>query len=217
MAVVNNTNNSLLYVSDITDLVEVDANSGKIINRYNAPGSGFLNDVASDNQRHVYVSDTVTNTIYRLDTKNLGNNSNNNNASLQVWLQTPELNGPNGLYVDDTNNRLIVVSFGAFSNPGGSIRVVDLQNRTMSSLGEEGTAVPIGGLDGVEADSTGRYYYVTDNPAGKLYVVNSNGTGYETLDLQKQRTADLGTILDQNMIIIPMMQENKLEAFRIMG
>jgi hypothetical protein len=218
MAVVNNTNNSLLYVSDITDLIEVDVNSGKIINRYNAPGSGFLNDVASDNQGHVYVSDTVTNTIYRLDTKNLGNNSNNNNnASLQVWLQTPELNGPNGLYVDDTNNRLIVVSFGAFSNPGGSIRVVDLQNRTMSSLGEEGTAVPIGGLDGVEADSTGRYYYVTDNPAGKLYVVNSNGTGYETLDLQKQGTADLGTIVDQNMIIIPMMQENKLEAFRIMG
>src|SRR5215216_6727385 len=218
MAVVNNTNNSLLYVSDITDLVEVDVNSGKIINRYNAPGSGFLNDVASDNQGHVYVSDTVTNTIYRLDTKNLVNKSNNNNnASLQVWLQTPELNGPNGLYVDDTNNRLIVVSFGAFSNPGGSIRVVDLQNRTMSSLGEEGIAVPIGGLDGVEADSTGRYYYVTDNPAGKLYVVNSNGTGYETLDLQEQRTADLGTILDQNMIIIPMMQQNKLEAFRIMG
>jgi sugar lactone lactonase YvrE len=215
MAIINNTNNTLLYVSDITDLVEVDINSGKIINRYNAPGSAFLNDVASDNQGHVYVSDTVTNTIYRLDTKNLGN-SNNNNASLQVWLQTPELNGPNGLYVDDTNNKLIVVSFGAFSNPGGSIRVVDLQNRTMSSLGEEGTAVPIGGLDGVEADSTGRYYYVTDNTAGKLFVVNSNGTGYETLDLLRQGTADLGTILDQNMIIIPMIQDNKLEAFRIM-
>src|SRR5215216_1706087 len=119
MTITNNniTNNTLLYVSDITDLVEIDVNSGKIINRYNAPGSGFLNDVASDNQGYVYVSDTVTNTIYRLDTKNLGNNSNNNNASLQVWLQTPELNGPNGLYVDDTNNRLIVVSFGAFSNP----------------------------------------------------------------------------------------------------
>jgi hypothetical protein len=87
----------------------------------------------------------------------------------------------------------------------------------MSSLGgEEGTAaVPIGGLDGIEADNTGRYYYVTDNTAGKLYVVNSNETGYETLDLQKQGTADLGTILDQNMIIIPMMQDNKLEAFRI--
>jgi DNA-binding beta-propeller fold protein YncE len=87
--------------------------------------------------------------------------------------------GLNGLYIDDTNNKLIVVSFGAISNPGGSIRVVDLQNRTMSSLGKEGTAVPMGGLDGVEADSTGRYYYVTDNTEGKLFVVNSNGTGYE--------------------------------------
>ncbi len=219
MAIINNTtNNTVLYVSDITDLVEIDINSGKVINRYNAPGSAFLNDVASDNQGHVYVSDTVTNTIYRLDTKNLGNssnNNNNNNASLQVWLQSPELNGPNGLYVDNTNNKLIVVSFGAFSNPSGTIRVVDLQNHTMNSLGEEGTAVPIGGLDGIEADSTGRYYYVTDNAGGKLYVVNSNGTGYETLDLQNQGAADLGIILDQNMIIIPMMQDNKLEAYRI--
>src|ERR671924_703473 len=216
MAITNNTDNTLLYVSDITDLVEIDINSGKIINRYNAPGSAFLNDVASDNQGHVYVSDTVTSTIYRLDTKNLGNSSNNNNTtSLQVWLQSPELNGPNGLYVDDTNNKLIVVSFGAFSKPGGSIKAVDLQNRTMSSLGEEGTAVPIGGLDGIEADTTGRHYYVTDNTAGKLYVVNSNGTGYETLDLQKQGTADLGIILDQDMIIIPMIQGNKLEAYRI--
>jgi hypothetical protein len=193
MTITNNniTNNTILYVSDITDLVEIDVNSGKIINRYNAPGSAFLNDVASDNQGYVYVSDTATNTIYRLDTKNLGDNStNNSNAPLQVWLQTPELNGPNGLYVDNSNNKLIVASLGAFSNPAGSIRVVDLQNRTVNSLGNEGTAVPIGGLDGIEADSTGRYYYVTDNAGGKLYVVNSNGTGYETLDLQNQGTAD---------------------------
>ena len=218
MTITNNniTNNTLLYVSDITDLVEIDVNSGKIINRYNAPGSAFLNDVASDNQGYVYVSDTVTNTIYRLDTKNLGDNStNNSNASLQVWLQTPELNGPNGLYVDNSNNKLIVASLGAFSNPAGSIRVVDLQNRTVSGLGNEGTAVPIGGLDGIEADSTGRYYYVTDNAGGKLYVVNSNGTGYETLDLQNQGAADLGVILDENLIIIPMMQDNKLEAYRM--
>src|SRR5919197_4959587 len=216
MTLINSSNSKLLYVSDITDLIEIDINSGKIINRYNAPGSAFLNDVASDNQGHIYVSDTAANIIYRLDTKNLGNSSNNN-ASLEVWLQSPELNGPNGLYVDNTNNKLIVVLFGAFSKPGGSIKVVDLQNRTMSSLGKEGTAVPIGGLDGIEADTTGRHYYVTDNTAGKLYVVNSNGTGYETLDLQKQGTADLGTILDQNMIIIPMIQDNKLEAYRIIG
>ena len=33
---------SKLYVSDITDLVEIDIASGKIIKRFNAPGSSFL-------------------------------------------------------------------------------------------------------------------------------------------------------------------------------
>jgi DNA-binding beta-propeller fold protein YncE len=59
MAIYNNTK---LYVSDITDLVEIDITNGKIIKRFNAPGSVFLNDVASDNHGNIYVSDTGTNT-----------------------------------------------------------------------------------------------------------------------------------------------------------
>ncbi|MDQ3873014.1 MAG: hypothetical protein M3258_05320 [Thermoproteota archaeon] len=216
MTIVNSNNSKLLYVSDITDLVAIDINNGKIVNRYKAPGSAFLNDVASDNQGKIYVSDTVENIIYRLDTKELGNSSNNN-VPLQVWLKSPELDGPNGLYVDNTNNKLIVVSFGPFNKPGGSIKVVDLQNHTIGSLGREGTAVPIGGLDGIATDTTGRHYLVTDNAAGRLYVVNSNGTSYETIDLQRQGAADLGTITEENVIIIPMMQDNKLEAYRIIG
>ena len=51
-------NDSKLYVSDITDLVEIDIANGKIIKHYNAPGSAFLNDVASDNHGNIYVSDT---------------------------------------------------------------------------------------------------------------------------------------------------------------
>ena len=62
----NNNSSSRLYVSDITDLVEIDIGSGKIIKRFNAPGSTFLNDVALDDQGNIYVSDTVTNTIYKL-------------------------------------------------------------------------------------------------------------------------------------------------------
>ena len=55
----------------------------------------------------------VTNTIYKMDT-NL-----KNNTSLQVWLQSPELNGPNGLHVDNNKNKLIVVSVGSdLSKPG---------------------------------------------------------------------------------------------------
>jgi DNA-binding beta-propeller fold protein YncE len=204
-------NNSKLYVSDITDLVEIEIANGRIIKHYNAPGSAFLNDVVSDNHGNIYVSDTGTNTIYKLDT-NL-----KNNTSLQVWLQSPELNSPNGLYVDNNKNKLIVVSLGSdLSKPGGGMKIVDLENKTISSLGNEGTTTPVGGLDGIESDATGTHYYVTDNPAGKVYTVNADGTGYVTLiDLQRQGTADLEFIPAQSMIIIPIMQDNKLVAYKL--
>jgi DNA-binding beta-propeller fold protein YncE len=96
-----------LYVSDIIDLVEIYIASGRIIKRFNAPGSSFLNDVASDNQGNIYVSDTGTNTIYKLDT-NLGASI----SSLQVWLQIPQLNGPNGLLVDNNKNKINCCFFG---------------------------------------------------------------------------------------------------------
>ena len=59
MVIYNNNSSSRLYVSDITDLVEIDIGSGKIIKRFNAPGSAFLNDVALDDHGNIYVSDTV--------------------------------------------------------------------------------------------------------------------------------------------------------------
>src|SRR5215204_1521583 len=208
MAIYNN--NSKLYVSDITDLVEIEIANGRIIKHYNAPGSAFLNDVAYDNHGNIYVSDTGTNTIYKLDT-NL-----KNNTSLQVWLQSPELNSPNGLYVDNNKNKLIVASLGDLSKPGAGMKIVDLENKTITTLGKEGTTSPFGGLDGIESDTTGMHYYVTDNPVGKVYTVNADGTGYGTLiDLQRQGTADLEFIQGQNMIIIPIMQDNKIAAYKL--
>jgi len=202
-------NNNRLFVSDLTDLVEIDINTGKIIKRFNAPGSAFLNDVVSDKQGNIYVSDTITNTIYKLD-------GNNITSTLQPWLQSAQLNGPNGLHVDESKNKLIVASLGKFTKPGAGIEVVDLKNKTITPLGKEGTTSPFGGLDGIESDPTRERYYVTDNPAGKLYLVNADGTGYGTLiDLHTQGAADIGFIPSQSTVIIPLMKDNKLAAYKL--
>jgi len=202
-------NDSKLYVSDLTDLVEIDINNGKIIKRINAPGSSFLNDVVSDKQGNIYVSDTITDTIYKLDSKN-------NTSTLQTWLKSSQLKGPNGIHVDNNKNKLIVASLGNLSKPGAGIEVVDLKNKTITTFGKEGTTSPYGGLDGIESDTTGKHYYVTDNPAGKLYLVNTDGTGYGTLiDLHTQGTADLGFIPSQSTIVIPLMKDNKLVAYKL--
>jgi DNA-binding beta-propeller fold protein YncE len=206
---------STLYVADITDLVQIDIDSGKIIKRFNAPGSSFLNDVVADNQGNIYVSDTNTNTntIYKLDT-NLSNNTSS--SDIQAWLQNPQLNGPNGLHIDNNKNKLIVASLGPLSKPGGGIEVIDMKNKTITSLGKQGTTSPFGGLDGIESDASNTRYYVTNNPSGKVYVVNTDGTGYQTLiDLHTQGAADLGSIQGQSTIIIPLMQDNKLVAYKL--
>jgi hypothetical protein len=208
-----------LYISDINELVEADIRSGQIINRYNAPDSAFLNDVAVDNQGIVYVSDTGTNSIYRLEHESTSNRNTTDSSlppsPLELWLKSDELNGPNGLYVDNDKNKLIVASFGNMSNPGGSIKVVDIINQTVNDLGNE-EASPYGGLDGIESGSTRSHYYVSDWPAGKVYLVNSNGTGYEDLlDLKTQGTADIEFIADENILVIPLMQDNKLVSYRI--
>ena len=141
---------------------------------------------------------------------------NNNTSSLQAWLQSPQLNGPNGLHVDNTKNKLIVASLGNMSKPGAGIEVVDLKGKTITTLGKEGTTSPFGGLDGIVSDTTDTHYYVTDNPAGKVYIVNANGTGYGTLiDLHTQGAADLEFIPNQSTIIIPLMKDNKLVDFNL--
>lgn len=203
---------SKLYVSDITNLVEIDIASGKIIKHFNAPGSTFLNDVVSDNQGNIYISDTGTNIIYKLDAA-LGNSTS---SSLQVWLQSPQLNGPNGLHIDNNENKLVVVSLGPLTKIGGGIEVIDIKNKTISSLGKAGTTSPFGGLDGIESDFSNTHYYVTDNPAGKVYIVKADGTGYGTLiELHTPGTADLGFLPNQSTIIIPLMQDNKLVAYKL--
>jgi hypothetical protein len=113
---------------------------------------------------------------------------------------------------------MIVASLGDMTKPGAGIEIVDLNNKSINKLGEAGKTSPFGGLDGIESDATETHYYVTDNPAGKLLIANADGSNYATLiDFNTRGTADLGIIPEQNIIIIPLMKDNKLVAFKLVG
>ena len=192
-----------LYVGDVDQLVEIDIKKGKVSNKYDAIGAALLNDVAADTKGNIYVSDTFTDTIYRLNTF----------GQLTKWLYSPKLQAPNGLHYE--KGQLIVGSWGHPTDGWsaaevGHLKTISLKTKKIKSLGN-GKAV--GNLDGVESDGKGGFY-VADWVGGKLLHIQRNGYFKEVLKLS-QGVADHEVILEKNIIIIPMMLEGKLITYKI--
>lgn len=191
-----------LYVADIDTLIKIDIPNARIVQRYKVDDAKFLNDVTSAVDGSIYVSDMVMNRIHRL-----------RGSDFTIWLEDEGLLNPNGLLAE--TDYLTVGAWGTMTDgfatevPGHMLRV-SFNDMSISSLGD---GSPIGNLDGVESDFRGGYY-VTDWMAGKLYHINNTGN-VELLLALEQGMADHEVILNRQLILLPMMNSNKLLAYRI--
>lgn len=190
-----------LYASDIDKLVEIDAKTGKILAKYDAPGSQFLNDIAVDAQGNVYVSNSSTSAIWRLA-----------GGKFEKWLEDPALKFPNGLHV--SGDKLIIAAWGApgtsaQSSAPSNLVAVSLADRKISDLGD---GTPVGNLDGIEPD--GDDFLVTDWVAGALYRIDRKGKATQLLDLS-QGSADIGYVPEKKLLLVPMMLDDKLVAYKV--
>ena len=190
-----------LYVSDVDKLVEIDPKSGEIVTSYEAPGSIFLNDVAADGEGRVYVSDSSTSTIWRLA-----------DGKLEKWAEGEDLKFPNGLFVE--GDKLIVAAWGAPGTSGQSpqpanLLQVSLADKKVTNLGD---GTPVGNLDGIEPD--GDDYLVSDWVAGKVFRIGKSGKAELLLELC-QGTADIGYDPASKTLLVPMMKDDKLRAYKV--
>ena len=191
-----------LYVADINELVVIDLSSSKITQRHSVPNAKLLNDVAADNSGNIYVSGFLTNSIYRL-----------HKGKFELWLQSEQLDAPNGLLVE--NDRLIVGSWGKMTDGfateiAGNLKSINLATKHINNMAD---STPIGNLDGVEADGHGNYF-VTDWMAGTLIHINATGTNTTLISMGKG-SADHTVLLDQGLVIIPMMMSGYVTAYKI--
>jgi len=191
-----------LYVADIKKLVVIDIPTKTIKQRYFAIDAKFLNDVAADKEGNVYVSGFLTNSIYRLS-----------GSSFNIWLKNEQLEVPNGLLVE--GDQLLVGSWGVMTDGfatevSGHLKTVDIASKKITSLGDQ---TPAGNLDGVEPDGEGNYY-VTDWLNGKLLHIRPTGMSTTLLKLD-QGSADQTVLLEQGLVIIPMMLSGNVSAFQI--
>lgn len=194
-----------LFAADIDTLVEIDIASATVSNRYTVPDAKFLNDVAASNTGDVYVSDMALNRIHKLD---------DDSGEFTVWLESPDLLNPNGLYVQDKNTLIVgawgVMTDGFATETPGHLLSVNIADKAIHTIGD---GSPVGNLDGVEEDTDGSFY-VTDWMNGRLFHITPGGSVNLLLTLE-QGMADLEFIPGTGMAYLPMMMSNKLLAYRI--
>jgi hypothetical protein len=182
-----------LYVVERVGLVEVNADSGEIVNRYPIPEAGFPNDLTGDpSTGDLYVSDSQRNVVYRF-----------RDGEFEVWLEGEEFTGLNGLYAD--RGRLLVGCSG-----DGCIRSVSLAD------GKSDTLVCLGGgsvMDGVRAD--GRGNYIVSDFRGRAFLVTPSGEKTELLNTTARGIycADLEYVPRKNLLVIPTLNSNLLAAY----
>ena len=132
--------NRKLFAADIDELVEISFSSREV-KKYSAAGAKFLNDVTSDEYGRIYVSDMLTDAIYRLAA-----------GRLSVWVRDPMLASPNGVLAE--KNRLVVGSWGVMTNGfetkvPGHLVTVSYNKGVVAPLGD---GTPIGKIEGTRVD-----------------------------------------------------------------
>jgi hypothetical protein len=201
----------VLFVADVGQVVVIDVTAPPHITRridLDAIGAQFPNDVATHPRTgDLYVSDLLRNAIYRIDRKTL---------TPSMFLESPELESPNGLAFDHDGDKLLVASYGPGIDPDtlrtsspGRVLQVDLATLAVAPFRNMART---GSLDGIEW--YGRHLLVTDNPGGRLLEVAEDGTVAERAkDLTNP--ADLGVSRPAGDVAIPLLRANRVRFLRL--
>jgi len=191
-----------LFVTDINELLVIDVETAKISKRFKADDKSFLNDVAVTSSGVIYVTDTVNNRIYRLY-----------QGKLEMWLEDPKLENPNGLYID--NKYIIVGSWGTPTDGWrtdipGHIVLISPEDKHIKDFAD---GSPIGNLDGL-ARYDSNSFLVTDWMQGELKLVKSDGQVVTLLEIG-QGSADILYQRSRNLLLIPQMSKGNLVAYTL--
>jgi hypothetical protein len=191
-----------LYVGDDPDLVEIDPAKGVIRARYApADGPGGFNDCTADPAGNVYVFSRRLATVFRLRA-----------GRLLPWarIDAAKAGGPNGLLAE--RDRLLLGGWVVLGDDGqetpGHLSILTYADRKLGRLGDE----PIGHIDGIEADGRGGYT-VTDWMTGDLLRVTADGKPTSLLKLPKG-AADHEYVVDRRLLVIPLVLDHTLRAYR---
>ena len=181
-----------LFVADNTELVEIDINNQKILQRISIKDSKMLNDVTSGPNGRVYISDSEGNKIYEY-----------NGKVVSEWLSFG-LNRPNGLFV--SGDSLFLASAGSMDF--NAINIVNRQKTLLTAGINRG--------DGIAATGEKGHFIVSDWE-GEIFLIHPDNTKVSLLNTKEEKlnTADIWFIPDQNLLLVPTFFGNTVVAYKL--
>jgi sugar lactone lactonase YvrE len=183
--------NDKLYVADLTKVLIINTANGAILKTIDVKGSSFLNDVTVDSKGVVYVSDSDTKQIYRIQ-----------GDKAEMWMEDQSLKKPNGLLA--MGNDLAMLDMDA----EGAFYKISTKDKKMTTIAEG-----VSGGDGIVM--VGKDEYLVSNWSGEISYVNAKGEKQVLLDTKEQKVnaADIEYIASQKLLLIPTFFDNKVVAY----
>lgn len=182
-------NKGSLYVADLTGVAVFDVATGKQTGRVEIEGAQFLNDITIDSKGNVYVSDSATGRIHKL---------NDNKAEL--YFESPEFKRVNGLLA--LKDGLYVADAGTGKNYKLSADK-KLTPYTETAQGADGIVL------------VGKDEYIVSSWGGEVYFVDANRKSQKLLDTKEQKlnSADIDFDSKTKTVFIPTFNGNSVMAY----
>ena len=177
-----------LYAADLTQVDVIDIPTAKLVKRIPVPGAAFLNDITVDANGVVFVSDSRTGKVHRIE-----------NGNVTDYLEN--LKNPNGLLV--VNNDLYVLASGTLYKTGTDKKITIITNGMDEST------------DGVEQVSGGDF--IVSSWTGIVYYVKPNGIKQTLFDTRAQKisSADIGYDAQNKIIYVPTFFGKSIVAYQL--
>lgn len=177
-----------LYVSDLNEVVVIDIKKGTITEKIIVPDAVFLNDITIDNKGTIYVSDSRTFKVHKIE-----------NGT--VFLLVDKLQGPNGLLA--IKDGLLILDRGS---------LLKMTNDGQLSKLADGMDPATDGIEMVKEKE-----YIVSCWGGIMYYVYANGNKTTLLDTRnnKMNSADIGYDTKSKIVYVPTFYRNTVTAYQL--
>jgi hypothetical protein len=177
-----------LYAADLTQVDVIDISSGKLLRRIPVAGSVFLNDITIDANGVVYVSDSQTGKVHRIE-----------NGNVTTYLEN--LKRPNGLLA--VGNDLYVLASGSLYKAGADKKLTPITEGMDEST------------DGIEQVAPGEFLVSCWN--GIVYYVKADGSKQTLFDTRPEKisSADIGYNVKNKIIYVPTFFGKSIAAYQL--